>query len=151
MLAMPMPIVPIPRDSALRPRCGSVPKSFRLSPCLNSQAFPESNAPEVGEFGACDLRYRIWVCDRPLAACDRLRPVDCATMDAVASPSAYRLSGSFGAVLDGLGVVLFPPVGSVAITKRKYRGNLTSKTNGWKTKLNTLTVRYGDRTADHIK
>ena len=33
----------------------------------------------------------------------------------------------------------------VATTRRKNRGNLTGKTNGWKTTLNTLTVHYGDR------
>ena len=36
----------------------------------------------------------------------------------------------------------------VATTKRQ---NLTSKTNGWKTILNTLTIHYGDRIADQIK
>ena len=39
----------------------------------------------------------------------------------------------------------------VATTKRKGRENLTGKTNGWKAILNTLTVHYGDRIADHIK
>ena len=39
----------------------------------------------------------------------------------------------------------------VATTRRKNRSNLTGKTNGWKTILNTLTVHYGDRTADHIR
>ena len=39
----------------------------------------------------------------------------------------------------------------VATTKRKGRENLAGKTNGWKTILNTLTVHYGDRIADHIK
>ena len=39
----------------------------------------------------------------------------------------------------------------VATAKRKNRSNLTGKTNGWKTILNTLTVHYGDRIADHIK
>ena len=39
----------------------------------------------------------------------------------------------------------------VATAKRKGRENLTGKTNGWKTILNTLTVHYGDRIADHIK
>lgn len=29
--------------------------------------------------------------------------------------------------------------------------NLTGKTNGWKAILNTLTVHYGDRIADHIR
>ena len=39
----------------------------------------------------------------------------------------------------------------VATAKRKNRTNLTGKTNGWKTILNTLTVHYGDRIADHIR
>ena len=39
----------------------------------------------------------------------------------------------------------------VATARRKDRGNLTGKTNGWKTILNTLTVHYGDRIADHIR
>ncbi|WP_420431788.1 IS256 family transposase [Candidatus Poriferisocius sp.] len=39
----------------------------------------------------------------------------------------------------------------VATAKRKNRSNLTGKTNGWKAILNTLTVHYGDRIADHIK
>ncbi len=39
----------------------------------------------------------------------------------------------------------------VATTKQKNRQNLTSKTNGWKTILNTLTIHYGDRIADHIQ
>ena len=39
----------------------------------------------------------------------------------------------------------------VATTKRKNRENLTDKTNGWKTILNTLTVHHGDRIADHIR
>ncbi len=39
----------------------------------------------------------------------------------------------------------------VATAKRKGRENLTGKTNGWKAILNTLTVHYGDRIADHIK
>ncbi len=39
----------------------------------------------------------------------------------------------------------------VATTKHKNRENLTGKTNGWKTILNTLTIHYGDRIADHIK
>ncbi len=38
----------------------------------------------------------------------------------------------------------------VATAKRKGRENLTGKTNGWKAILNTLTVHYGDRIADHI-
>ena len=38
----------------------------------------------------------------------------------------------------------------LATAKRKNRTNLTGKTNGWKTILNTLTVHYGDRIADHI-
>ena len=39
----------------------------------------------------------------------------------------------------------------VATAKRKGRENLTGKINGWKAILNTLTVHYGDRIADHIK
>ncbi len=39
----------------------------------------------------------------------------------------------------------------VATAKRKGHSNLTGKTNGWKAILNTLTVHYGDRIADHIK
>ena len=39
----------------------------------------------------------------------------------------------------------------VATTTRKNRENLTGKTNGWKVILNTLTVHYGDRIADHIR
>ena len=39
----------------------------------------------------------------------------------------------------------------VATAKRKGRENLNGKTNGWKAILNTLTVHYGDRIADHIK
>ena len=39
----------------------------------------------------------------------------------------------------------------VATAKHKNRTSLTAKTNGWKTILNTLTVHYGDRIADHIK
>ena len=39
----------------------------------------------------------------------------------------------------------------VATAKRKNRTNLTGKTNGWKTILNTLTVHYGDRIADYIR
>ena len=39
----------------------------------------------------------------------------------------------------------------VATTKRKNRQNLTGNTNGWKTILNTLTMHYGDRIADHIR
>ena len=39
----------------------------------------------------------------------------------------------------------------VATTKRKNRENLAGKTNGSKTILNTLTVHYGDRIADHIR
>ena len=35
----------------------------------------------------------------------------------------------------------------VATQKRKNRADLTGKTNGWKTILNTLTVHYGDRIA----
>ena len=39
----------------------------------------------------------------------------------------------------------------VATAKRTNRENLTGKTNGWKAILNTLTVHYGDRIADHIR
>ena len=39
----------------------------------------------------------------------------------------------------------------VATTRRKNRGNLVGKTNSWNTILNTLTVHYGDRIADHIR
>ena len=39
----------------------------------------------------------------------------------------------------------------VATTRRTNRENLTGKTNGWKAILNTLTVHYGDRIADHIQ
>ena len=39
----------------------------------------------------------------------------------------------------------------VATTRRTNRENLTGKTNGWKATLNTLTVHYGDRIADHIR
>jgi putative transposase len=33
----------------------------------------------------------------------------------------------------------------VATQKRKNRSDLTGKTNGWKSILNTLTVHYGER------
>ncbi len=39
----------------------------------------------------------------------------------------------------------------VATAKHKGRSNLNGKTNGWKTILNTLTIHYGDRIADHIR
>ena len=39
----------------------------------------------------------------------------------------------------------------VATTRRKNRTDLTGKTNGRKAILNTLTVHYGDRIADHIR
>ena len=39
----------------------------------------------------------------------------------------------------------------VATARRKNRSNLIGKTNGWKAILNTLTVHYGDRVADHIR
>ena len=39
----------------------------------------------------------------------------------------------------------------VATARRKNRSNQTSKTNGWKAILNTLTVHYGDRITDHIR
>ena len=39
----------------------------------------------------------------------------------------------------------------MATAKRNNRDNTTAKTNGWKTILNTPTVHYGDRIADHIR
>ena len=39
----------------------------------------------------------------------------------------------------------------IATTKRKNRWNLTGKTKGWTTILNTLTIHYGDRIANHIQ
>ena len=39
----------------------------------------------------------------------------------------------------------------VATARRKNGGNLVGKTNSWTTILNTLTVHYGDRIADHIR
>lgn len=39
----------------------------------------------------------------------------------------------------------------VATTKKKNRENMTGRINGWKAILNTLTVHYGDRIADHIR
>ena len=39
----------------------------------------------------------------------------------------------------------------VATAKRKNRDNMTGKTNGRKTILNTLAIHYGDRIADHIR
>lgn len=39
----------------------------------------------------------------------------------------------------------------VATTRRKNRENMTGRINGWKAILNTLTVHYGDRIADHIR
>ena len=39
----------------------------------------------------------------------------------------------------------------VATARTKNRSNLVGKTNGWKRILNTLTVHYGDRIADHIR
>ena len=38
----------------------------------------------------------------------------------------------------------------VATSKKKNRPNLTGQMNGWKTILNTLSVHYGDRIANHI-
>lgn len=38
----------------------------------------------------------------------------------------------------------------VSQQKREGRANMTGRINGWKTILNTLTVHYGDRIADHI-
>ena len=39
----------------------------------------------------------------------------------------------------------------VATTKKKNRENMTGRISGWKAILNTLTVHYGDRIADHIR
>lgn len=39
----------------------------------------------------------------------------------------------------------------VATTRRKNRENMTGRISGWKAILNTLTVHYGDRIADHIR
>ncbi len=39
----------------------------------------------------------------------------------------------------------------VATARKKNRENMTGRINGWKTILNTLTVHYGDRIADHIQ
>lgn len=39
----------------------------------------------------------------------------------------------------------------VATARRKNRENMSGRINGWKTILNTLTVHYGDRIADHIR
>ncbi len=39
----------------------------------------------------------------------------------------------------------------VATTKRKNRENMTGRINDWKTILNTLTMHYGDRIADHTQ
>ncbi len=39
----------------------------------------------------------------------------------------------------------------VATARKKNRENMTGRINGWKTTLNTLTVRYGDRMADHTQ
>ena len=39
----------------------------------------------------------------------------------------------------------------VATTRKKNRENMTGRINGWKATLNTLTVHYGDRIADHIR
>ncbi|MCL4144740.1 UNVERIFIED_CONTAM: hypothetical protein GTU68_056343 [Idotea baltica] len=39
----------------------------------------------------------------------------------------------------------------VATARKKNRENMTGRINGWKTILNTLTVHYGDRIADHIR
>ena len=38
----------------------------------------------------------------------------------------------------------------VAIARRKNRENMTGKINGWKHILNTLTIHYGDRIANHV-
>ncbi len=39
----------------------------------------------------------------------------------------------------------------VATERKKNRENLTGRTNGWKHILNTLSIHYGDRIADHIR
>jgi putative transposase len=39
----------------------------------------------------------------------------------------------------------------VATTRKKNRENMTGRISGWKAILNTLTVHYGDRIADHIR
>jgi putative transposase len=39
----------------------------------------------------------------------------------------------------------------VATARRKNRSNLTGQINGWKHILNTLTMHYGDRIAQHVK
>ncbi len=39
---------------------------------------------------------------------------------------------------------------SVSTSKKKNRENLTGQISGWKSILNTLSVHYGDRIADHI-
>ena len=39
----------------------------------------------------------------------------------------------------------------VATTRHKNQSNLTGKTNSRKAILNTPTVHYGNRTADHIR
>ncbi len=38
-----------------------------------------------------------------------------------------------------------------ATARRKNRSNLTGQINGWKRILNTLTMHYGDRIAQHVK
>ena len=38
-----------------------------------------------------------------------------------------------------------------ATARHTNPSNPTGKTNGWKTTLNTLTIHYGDRIADHIQ
>lgn len=38
----------------------------------------------------------------------------------------------------------------VSQQKREGSADMTGHINGWKTILNTLTVHYGDRIADHI-
>ena len=44
-----------------------------------------------------------------------------------------------------------PAMRDWAHTRHENRENLTGKTNGWETILNTLTTHYGDRIADQIK
>ena len=38
----------------------------------------------------------------------------------------------------------------VATARTKNRENMTGRINGWKHILNTLTIHYGDRIADHV-
>lgn len=38
----------------------------------------------------------------------------------------------------------------VATARKKNRENMTGRINGWKHILNTLTIHYGDRIANHV-